>query len=76
MLLPSDPNLIPLADARRKFPHGRGRGQMNKYRLKGVRNRLTGERVYLECVWIPSGWATTPAAWERFLVALNRGINA
>ena len=45
---------------------------MDLYRRKGRLNRLTGERVKLESVLTLNGYATTPAAWERFLVALNK----
>lgn len=71
MLEPTDPTLILLSDARRKLPHGKGRGQMHQYRRHGMKNPITGERIYLECVWLPGGWATTPFQWESFLKRLN-----
>lgn len=73
MLKPTDPALILLSEGRKRLPHGRRYCQMHNYRKNGLLNRLTGERVKLECVRIPAGWATTPAAWEKFLVALNKG---
>jgi hypothetical protein len=76
MISPTDPSRVLFKDARRKLPDGRSSSQMDVYRTSGRLNRLTGEKVKLECVYTLNGWATTPAAWERFLVALNRGINA
>jgi hypothetical protein len=73
MLNPTDPTRVLFKDARRKLPDGRSKSQMDLYRRKGRLNWMTGERVILESVWTLNGWATTPAAWERFLLALNKG---
>lgn len=73
MISPTDPTRILLKDARKKLPDGRSQAQMWVYRTKGRKNPLTGDRIKLECVWTLNGWATTPAAWERFLLALNKG---
>lgn len=76
MLSPTDPTRVLLKDARKKLPDGRARVTMWRYKDEGRRNIRTGEKVKLECVWTLNGWATTPAAWERFLVALNTAGDA
>lgn len=73
MISPVDPTRVLLKEARKKLPDGRSKTQMELYRTLGRLHPLTGKRVQLECVWTLNGWATTPEAWERFLLALNRG---
>lgn len=73
MISPTDPTRVVFKDARKKLADGRSKSQMDLYRRKGRFNHLTGQRVKLESVYTLNGWATTPAAWERFLLALNKG---
>jgi hypothetical protein len=75
MLDPTESDLILLADARKRLPGGKGRCQMRLYARRGILSRRSGERIFLETVWLPGGEATSAEAWRRFLLALNRGRN-
>jgi hypothetical protein len=68
---PLDPELVLLSDLCKLLPGKPKRETPYGWVERGLVNRFTGERVYLQTIDVTTGRATTPAAYRDFIRRLN-----
>jgi len=69
---PLHENLMPLTQLRRHLPGKPAYMTLFGWCKAGRVNRLTGKRVFLEQIRLPSGMHSSLEAYLRFLESLNR----